>query len=160
MKAAKKYPPATPVARTCMPLQTCNSQCSTTHARAGGLHLGLSLDSQEKKKHGLSIAGWVAAPPRLKGAVAPQLTVLLVYEDNIPIVESFYDSPPNFSLTKSPVSKPAPDRIPSITASLDTPTSSIDRPLRPRKYMDTLTSKVSFLVSSSHEASVKENRWF
>ena len=69
-------------------------------------------------------------------------------------------APPNFSLTKSPVSKPAPDRISLKTASLDTPRSSIDRPLHPRQYMDTLVSVVSFLVSSSHKASVKENLWF
>ena len=44
--------------------------------------------------------------------------------------ESYYGSPPNFSLTKSPVSKAAPGCIsPENTVSLDTPTSSIDRPL-------------------------------
>ena len=74
--------------------------------------------------------------------------------------------PPNFSLTKSPVSKPAPGRISHATRCLSTPspTSSIVRPLHTRNYMDTLFSIVSLLVSSSHddddETFVKENRWF
>ena len=45
--------------------------------------------------------------------------------------------------------------------SLDTPTSSIDKPLHTRNSMDTFLSVVSFLVSSSHdsfETFVKENR--
>ena len=78
--------------------------------------------------------------------------------------ESCYGSPPNFSLTnaRSPVSTPAPVRISWNTVSLDTPTSSIDRPLwHTMKYMDTLFYVVLFLVSSSsHETFVKQNRWF
>ena len=47
--------------------------------------------------------------------------------------------------------------------SLDTPTSSIDRPLHTRKIICgyTLFAIVSFLVSSSHETFVRQrNRWF
>ena len=58
--------------------------------------------------------------------------------------ESFYGSPPNFSLTKSSVSKPAPRRISCNMVCLDTPTSSIDKPLHTRKCMDTSFSIVSF----------------
>ena len=44
--------------------------------------------------------------------------------------ESYCVSPPNFYLSKSPGSKPAPGRISwNGEVSLDTPTSSIDRPL-------------------------------
>ena len=74
------------------------------------------------------------------------------------IKDPFYGSPPNFSLTKSPVSKPAPGRISWNTVSLDTPRSSIVRRLHTRKYTDTFFSIVSFLVSSRHETFVKENR--
>ena len=64
--------------------------------------------------------------------------------------ESFYGSPPNFSLTASPVSKPAPGRISCNTVSLDTPPSSIVRPLHARVCI-IFFSIASFLVSSSHE---------
>ena len=44
--------------------------------------------------------------------------------------------------------------------STPSPTSSSDRSLHPRKYVDSMFSIVSFLVSSSHETFVKQNRWF
>ena len=76
------------------------------------------------------------------------------------ISESFYGSPPpNSSLTKWPVSKPAPGCTSCNTVSLDTPTSSIDRPFfAQRKYVDTFLSIASFLVSSSHETFVEEKK--
>ena len=43
--------------------------------------------------------------------------------------ESFYGSPPNFSLTKSPMLKLAPGQFSSNTVPLATPTSSSDSPL-------------------------------
>ena len=69
--------------------------------------------------------------------------------------ESFYGSPANFSSTKWPVSKPALDRISRCTVSLDTLTSSIVRHLHTTKYIDIFFSILSFLVSSNHEAFVK-----
>ena len=56
---------------------------------------------------------------------------------HIYIYESFYGIPPNISLTTSTVSKRALGRISWNMVSLDTPTSSIDRPLRTRKCVDT-----------------------
>ena len=49
-------------------------------------------------------------------------------------------SPHNFSLTKSPVLKPAPGRISWNTAPLAAPTSSFDRPLQTRKSLRMLFS--------------------
>ena len=72
---------------------------------------------------------------------------------------SFYGSPRNLSLTKSPVLKPAPGRVSSNTASLETPTWPIDRPLHTRKYVETFLLIASLLVSSSHETFVKGYRW-
>ena len=48
-------------------------------------------------------------------------------------LESFYDSPSDFSLTKSPVLKPTPGRISRNTVPLATQTSSFDSPLQIRK---------------------------
>ena len=79
------------------------------------------------------------------------------------ISESIYGSPPNFSLTISPVSKPAP-MIPVLShgircPSTPSPTSLIVRSLHTRKYMDKVFSIASFLASTSHETFVNENRW-
>ena len=79
--------------------------------------------------------------------------------------------PPNFSLTKSPVLKPAPRRISWNTAPpLATPTPSFDSlfvanknfkniPFVYEKYF--VMPYISFIVSSSHKtfAIVEENRW-
>ena len=72
---------------------------------------------------------------------------------------SSYGSPTNFSLPESPVSKPGPSRISWNMVSLDTPTSTIDRPFFAQKKMyGYVISIVSFLVPRSHETSVKESR--
>ena len=48
-------------------------------------------------------------------------------------LKSFHGSPPDFALTTSPVSKPAPGGISLNSWSLDTSKSSIDRPFAHRK---------------------------
>ena len=75
-------------------------------------------------------------------------------------------APPNFSLTKSPVLKPAHPAVSPETRSPSTPspTSSIDRPLCTQENIGILLfSIVSFLavVSSSHETlSLQKNAVF
>ena len=80
------------------------------------------------------------------------------------ILESFYGSPPNFSLTKSLLLKPASGSTFSNTMSLET------KPRR-RRSIDLCTQEhrlcgylfllmLSMLVWSSHETFVQENRWF
>ena len=55
--------------------------------------------------------------------------------------ESYYSSPPDFSLTKSPVFKTSSrPYLLKYGVSLDTPWSSIDRPLHTRKCMDAFFS--------------------
>ena len=89
--------------------------------------------------------------------------ILSYYHTHTRVTESFYDSPPNFPSTKSPVLKPAPGRTSSNTVPLATTTSSIDSPLQTRKYVMILVFIATFLacVSISHETFVfEENRWF
>ena len=75
--------------------------------------------------------------------------------------ESYYGSPPNSSLTKSPVIKPLPPgRISWHTVPVATPATSFDSPLQTRKYAKVLFFIASFLVSSSQETFVKEYRCF
>ena len=59
---------------------------------------------------------------------------------SVPGPESFYGSPPDFSLTKSPVLKPDPGRISSNTVLLTTSMSSFDSPLQPKKYINIFSS--------------------
>ena len=62
-------------------------------------------------------------------------------ETNHATRESFYGSPPNFSLTKSPVIVGAPGRISRSTVPLSgTPTSSFDIQRQTRKYIKTCIS--------------------
>ena len=65
-------------------------------------------------------------------------------------IESFYDSPPNFSLTKSPFFKPAPGRTSWNTVPLTTPTSLFDSPLQTRKI--TWRPFIYYQPSSKREA--------
>ena len=73
--------------------------------------------------------------------------------------ESYYGSPPNFSLTKPPVLKPASGRMSWNTVYIDTPTSSFDSPLQNKEMYGNVLLLASFPVSSSRKTSVKENLW-
>ena len=57
------------------------------------------------------------------------------------VSESFYGSPSNLSSTKSPVLKPAPDRISwGLQCHLPSQTSSLDGPLQSRNHSKMLVS--------------------
>ena len=77
------------------------------------------------------------------------------------VEESFY-APPNFSLTESPVLKPAlPAVAPEVTVLLSPHPDVIVRPsLANEKIGYDCIFIAFFLVSSSHETFVKEYRWF
>ena len=73
----------------------------------------------------------------------------------------FYGSSLNLSITESSVLKPAPGRTALNTAPLATPTSSFEHPLCKRENAwRNVFHLASFLVPSSHETLVKDDRWF
>ena len=78
--------------------------------------------------------------------------------------ESFYGSPPSFSLTKSPVLKPT---HPAVSSEIRCPLpprrrhrSIVPEVLCKHEHVEDAFSIASFLVSSNHETFVEENRRF
>ena len=79
-------------------------------------------------------------------------------------LESFYCSPPNFSLTKSPVSKPTHPAVSPDEIRCPLPPrchrSIVPEVLCKHEHVEDAFSIASFLVSSNHETFVEENRRF